>query len=443
VSERPHRRPLVAVVAYVLAEDRVSRWPRGGYGVPLPYIERLREAGARTAIVAPGEVGDPQELLDPFDGLVLVGGGDLDPATYGGDPSEPNTYGVSAERDAIEIALVRAADRMRMPALCICRGMQVLNVAYGGTLHQHLPSMPELLEHGVPLDDTETLHEVDVDPTSLLMATTRTDVLRCSSHHHQGVARVGEELRVGGRSRDGLVEAIELVPENEDDWTRWVVGVQWHPEDTATTDPTQRALFDGLTTMAKIRSTRARPGRPGSSRPVELADADPRWVLVFEEEASRIRQALGGIAVRIDHVGSTSVPGLAAKPVIDVQISVASLVPRGAWRDPLVAAGYSYRLDPSSVEHEFLCRDAPDGTRLVNLHVCRSGSGWERRHLAFRDHLRAHADDREAYAALKRALAADHPGDVHTYSDAKTSFIRRIEAPWNGAEDQPAIGFGD
>jgi putative glutamine amidotransferase len=443
VSDGGDRRPFVAVVAYALAEDRVSRWPRGGYGVPLPYIERLREAGARTAIVAPGELGDPEELLEPFDGLVLVGGGDLDPATYGGDRAEPHTYGVSAERDAIEIELVRAADRMRIPALCICRGMQVLNVAYGGTLHQHLPSMPELLEHGVPLDDTEALHEVDVDPTSLLMATTRADVLRCSSHHHQGVAHLGEQLRVGGRSRDGLAEAIELVPENDNDWTRWVVGVQWHPEDTAATDPAQQALFDGLATMAKIRSTRARPGRPGPGRPFELVDADPRWVTLFEQEADRIRRALGDIAVRIDHVGSTAVPGLAAKPVIDVQVSVASLVPRDAWRDPLVAAGYSYRLDPSSVEHEFLCRNAPDGTRLVNVHVCPAGSTWERRHLAFRDHLRAHAGDREAYAALKRTLAADHPGDVHTYSDAKTSFIRRIEAASSGAEAHRVIGAGD
>ena len=422
------RRPLVAVVAYHLADDRVSRWTRGGYGVPLPYIECLRNAGARIAIVAPGEIGDPEELLEPFDGLVLVGGGDLHPSTYGGDPTEPNTYDVSIERDELEIALVRTADRLRMPALCICRGMQVMNVAYGGTLHQHLPSVPGLLEHGVPVQDTESLHEVEVDTESLLMATTRAPILRCSSHHHQGVDRIGEGLRVSGRSRDGLVEAIELVPEDDDDWTRWVVGVQWHPEDTAHEDAPQQALFEGFTTMAKIRSTRARDGRAGSSREIELADPDPGWPARFDEEAERLRAALGDLAVRIDHVGSTAVPALPAKPVIDIQISLASLAPRDAWRAPLEAAGYTYRLDPSSTEHEFLRREAPDGTRLVNLHVCPAGSEWERRHLWFRDHLRASREDREAYAALKRELAAAHPRDLHTYSDAKTAFIRRIEA---------------
>ena len=443
MSDGSSRRPLVAVVAYVLGDDRVARWPSGGYGVPLPYIERLREAGARIAIVAPGEKGDPEELLEPFDGLVLVGGGDLDPSTYGGDPSEPHTYGVSAERDRIEIELVRATDRLRMPALCICRGMQVLNVAYGGTLHQHLPSIPGLLDHGVPLDDTEALHEVDVDPSSLLMATTRADVLRCSSHHHQGVAQIGQGLRVGGRSRDGLAEAIELVPETEDDWTRWIVGVQWHPEDTARSDPAQQALFRGLVTMATIRSTRARAGRPGSSRSVEVVDPDPAWPGRFDEEASRIAAALGDLATRIEHVGSTAVQALPAKPVIDIQVSLPSLTPREAWLAPLESAGYEYRLDPSSIEHEFLFRDAPDGTRLVNLHLCPAGSPWERRHLWFRDRLRAHPDERDAYARLKRDLAAEHARDMHTYSDAKTAFIRDLEALQAEAGDLPTVGAGD
>ena len=223
--------------------------------MPLPYIECLRNAGARTAIVAPGETGEPEELLEPFDGLVLVGGGDLRPTTYGGDPSEPNTYDVSDERDSFEMELLRAADRLGMPALCICRGMQVLNVAYGGTLHQHLPAVDGLLEHGVPIQDTESLHEVDVEPESLLMRAIDRPVLRCSSHHHQGVDRVGERLRVSGRSRDGLVEAIELVG-GDDERRGWIVGVQWHPEDTARDDPAQQALFDGLV-RASLRGGKA------------------------------------------------------------------------------------------------------------------------------------------------------------------------------------------
>jgi putative glutamine amidotransferase len=433
------RRPLVAVVAYRLADDRVARWTRGGYGVPLPYIECLRNAGARTAIIAPGEIGDPDELLEPFDGLVLVGGGDVHPSTYGGDPSEPNTYDVSIERDELEIALVRTADRLRMPALCICRGMQVMNVAYGGTLHQHLPAIPGLLEHGVPVDDTETLHEVDVEPESLLMATTRASVLRCSSHHHQGVNRIGDGLRVSGRSRDGLVEAIELVPEDDDDWTRWVVGVQWHPEDTAGTDPDQQLLFEAVVRMAHLRSTRATADRPGSSWAFDIVDPDPAWSARFAEEARRIQEALGDLAVRIDHIGSTAVPDLPAKPVIDIQVSLASMTPRATWREPLAAAGYSYRLDPTSVEHEFVYRGSADGTRLVNVHLCPAGSEWERRHLAFRDRLRSDPDARDAYAAIKRRLAAEHPNDVHTYADGKSAFIRGMEA----SDRRSSVGAGD
>ncbi|HEX6131529.1 MAG TPA: GrpB family protein [Actinomycetota bacterium] len=424
-GDRPYR-PLVAVVGYHLDGTRVARWPHGGYGVPLPYVERLRAAGARTAIVAPGETGDPEELLEPFDGLVLVGGGDVDPSRYGGERTD-HVYGVEPDRDETELELLLAADRLRMPSLCICRGMQLMNVAFGGTLVPHLPAVDGMLEHGVPVADTQTVHDVKVAPESLLMATTRADVLRCSSHHHQGVDRLGEGLVATGWSDDGLVEAIELPPVDEDDWTRWVVGVQWHPEDTARDDPAQQALFDGLVRLAEVRGTRAAGGRAGRSRPFEVVDPDPRWPARFDEEAARIRGALGDVALRIEHVGSTAVPGLPAKPVIDVQVSVASLSPRERWRDPLVAAGYRYVLDPTAIDRELLVREAPDGTRLANVHLTLAGSDWERRHLAFRDHLRATPEDRDAYGRLKRDLAARHHRDLHTYSEAKTAFIRDVE----------------
>ena len=206
---RPYR-ALVAVVAYHLDGSRVARWPDGGYGVPAPYLDALRRAGARTAIVSPGEDGDPEELLEPFDGLLLVGGGDVDPTRYGAEPDTEHNYGVEQDRDAFEVGLLRAADRMHLPTLCICRGMQLMNVAFGGTLHQHLPGMPGLLQHGVPMEGTDTLHLVAPEPGTLLSATTKTETLTCSSHHHQGVDRVGAGLLVTGRSPDGLVEAIEL-----------------------------------------------------------------------------------------------------------------------------------------------------------------------------------------------------------------------------------------
>jgi putative glutamine amidotransferase len=119
-------------------------------------------------------------------------------------------------------------------------------VAFGGTLHQHLPGMPGLLPHGVPVDDTESLHDVEVEGGTLLQAATGARSLACSSHHHQGVDRVGDGLRVSGRSADGLVEALEPA----DDGAGWTVAVQWHPEDTAALDPAQQGLFDELVRRA-------------------------------------------------------------------------------------------------------------------------------------------------------------------------------------------------
>ena len=238
-------RPLIAVPAYRLGPGRVERWPEGGYGVPAPYLDALRRAGARTAIVAPGEMADPSELIGPFDGLLLVGGGDVDPMRYGAQPGAHN-YGVDPERDAFEIALVHAADRAAIPTLCICRGAQVLNVAFGGTLHQHLPDIDGLLEHGVPLDGTMAMHDVDTAQETKLGGAVTVPTLRCSSHHHQGIATVGRGLTVSGRSSDGLVEAIERDIRE----TGWLVGVQWHPEETAATDAAQQALFDTLIRLA-------------------------------------------------------------------------------------------------------------------------------------------------------------------------------------------------
>jgi len=236
-------RPLVAVAAYHLAGDRVARWPDGGYGVPAPYLDGLRRAGARTAILAPGETGEAEEVLAPFDALLLVGGGDVDPARYGAAPDTEHNYGVEEDRDVFETALLHAAHRLRLPTLCICRGMQVLNVAFGGTLHQHLPAMPALVPHGVPLDDSRALHDVSSAAASRLRDCVGETARSCSSHHHQGVDRVGDGLVATGWSSDDLVEAIELVDPDE---PGWMLGVQWHPEETAADDPAQQALFDTL-----------------------------------------------------------------------------------------------------------------------------------------------------------------------------------------------------
>jgi putative glutamine amidotransferase len=247
-------RPLIAVVAYHLDGTRVARWPEGGYGVPALYLDALRRAGARTAIIAPGEDGYPDDLLEPFDGLLLVGGGDVDPARYGGDLTNEHLYGIEPDRDEAEIALLRAADGLAMPTLCICRGVQIMNVAFGGTLHGHLPDLPGLLEHGVPIEGSQTIHEVTPEPGSRLSAAAKSGSLAAASHHHQGLDRIGDRLAITGRTSDGLVEAIErIVPDQQDPQQPWMLGVQWHPEETAATDPAQQSLFDALTLNASLR----------------------------------------------------------------------------------------------------------------------------------------------------------------------------------------------
>jgi putative glutamine amidotransferase len=413
------------VVAYHLADDRVARWPEGGYGVPSSYLDALRRTGARTAILAPGEAGSPDEVLDPFDGLLLVGGGDVEPGRYGSRTQE-HVYGVETDRDELEISLLRAAERAELPTLAVCRGMQVMNVAFGGTLHGHLPDLPDLLEHGVPTAGTQTIHEVAVERESRLFAATKRSVLLCSSHHHQGVDRLGDGLVITGRSPDGLIEAIELPIRDEDD-VRFFLGVQWHPEDTADRDPSQQALFEALANMAQWHGVKSKEGeKTGRGREYELSDHDPAWAQFFEAEAARIREALGDLMQRIDHVGSTAVPGLAAKPVIDIQVSVGSL--EGAPYAPLLEAiGFIHRGDPTAPDHDFFIRQA-DGVRLVHLHVCSSGSVWERRHLLFRDLLRTSPEIAEAYERLKRDLAVAHPRDVRSYVEGKTAFIREAEA---------------
>jgi putative glutamine amidotransferase len=424
-------RPLVAVVGYHLAPGRVPRWPDGGYGVPGPYIDALRRSGARVLIVNPGETNDPEEILEPFDGLMLVGGGDVDPTRYGAAPDADHNYGVEGDRDELEISLLHAADRMRLPTLAICRGMQVMNVAFGGTLHQHLPELSGMLEHGVPLEDSVSTHDVVPIPRSRLSATTKSGPLACSSHHHQGVDRLGDGLVATGHSPDGLVEAIELGINDPDDvHLPWMVGVQWHPEETAATDPGQQALFDGFVTLAKWRGARARLGeRHGRTREYSISEYDPSWPARFDREAVHLRDALGDLAVRIEHVGSTSVPGLAAKPVIDIQLSVMSLTPRSPIVQALRGLRYEHSIDPIEPQHEFFSKGyGGGGSQKVNLHVCEVGSRWELRHLAFRDELRRDRVAAEEYAALKRRLATEHPRDIYSYIDGKEAFIRSVEA---------------
>jgi len=161
--------------------------------------------------------------------------------------------------------------------------------------------------------------------------------------------------------------------------------------------------------------------------PIVIADYDPKWPDMFETEALRLRDALEGLALGIEHVGSTSVPGLAAKPVIDIQVSVANLEPTDAYRIPLEALGYTYATLPFPFFHK------PAGwPHTHHVHVREAGGHDARRTVAFRDWLRSHPADREAYEALKRDLASNADSNSvegrFRYSEAKTEFVRSIES---------------
>ena len=236
--------PLVGVIAYGLPPGRVDGWRSGAAAVPSPYLECLRLAGARPLLLSAPEKGTAEESLQPFDGLVLIGGGDVDPSRYG-QAQHPDVYDVEAERDALEIDLLLEADRRGMPVLGICRGLQVVNVAFGGTLHQHLPDVPALDRHRAP--PKGLMHEVKVDESSRLHAACGQSAMEASSWHHQGIDRLGEGLVAVAWSGDGLVEAIERTE-------GWVVAVQWHPEETAATDPAQQALFEAFARQASDRA---------------------------------------------------------------------------------------------------------------------------------------------------------------------------------------------
>lgn len=238
----------MAIPAYHLPAGRVADWSRGGFAVPEAYVAALHRGGAQAVLIPTLDIADPKAALAPFDGLLLAGGGDIEPSRYGGR-LHPAVYGVDRARDAAELALVAAALDVGLPTLAICRGMQVLNVALGGTLHQHLPDLQGMDLHGQPGRDLSVVHDVKVTEGTLLAEACGRPVLRCTSHHHQAIDVLGAGLTPVGASGDGLVEAVEL----EDPRGRWVLGVQWHPEMTASEDGSQQALFSALAAVSSRR----------------------------------------------------------------------------------------------------------------------------------------------------------------------------------------------
>jgi putative glutamine amidotransferase len=212
-------KPIVGITTYV-TQAQFGAWDATAALVPVDYVRAVERAGGRPLLVPPSDDA-LDETLDVLDGLIFSGGSDLDPELYGQDP-HPETRGVVPERDRAELALLRAALERDMPVLAICRGSQVLNVAAGGDLVQHLPddvghsghreTPGEFAEHDVGLEEGTRLAELLGDHAPV------------KSHHHQGFGRLGAGLRVSARADDGAVEGVE------DPSRRFALAVLWHPE---------------------------------------------------------------------------------------------------------------------------------------------------------------------------------------------------------------------
>jgi putative glutamine amidotransferase len=233
-------KPVVGVTTY-LTRAAWGAWDLEAALVPAAYVRAVVSAGGVPLLVPPG--ASAEETLDAIDGLVFSGGSDLDPELYG-EEAHPETDGVVRERDDFELELMRGALARDLPVLAICRGSQVLNVALGGDLEQHVPDRVAADTHkqtpGVFAD-----HDVEVLGGTRLASIVgdRTDV---KSHHHQGYGELGEGLRESARAADGTVEALE------DPTRRFTLGVLWHPEEGE-----DLALFKALVAeAAEYRKTR-------------------------------------------------------------------------------------------------------------------------------------------------------------------------------------------
>jgi gamma-glutamyl-gamma-aminobutyrate hydrolase PuuD len=227
-------RPLIGITTYV-TPARWGSWDTQAVLVPAAYVQAIEEAGGRPLLIPPSDAG-VDETLDAVHGLLFSGGSDLDPDLYDQEPHD-ETFGIVPERDRAELALLEAALARDLPVLAVCRGSQVLNIARGGDLVQHLPDLVGDDKHK-HTPGTFAEHDVTLEPGTRLA-----DLLGhrapVKSHHHQGFGRVGAGLRVAAHAEDGTIEAVE------DPSHRFALGVLWHPE--AGED---RKLFEELVAAA-------------------------------------------------------------------------------------------------------------------------------------------------------------------------------------------------
>jgi len=237
-------RPVIGICA-AIERAHWGAWDALVLLSPRNYSLAVQREGALAVMLSPDDAvaDDPEQLLDLLDGLILAGGADLDPATYGAE-LHPETRGTNADRDRFELALARAALERDMPVLGICRGMQMLNVACGGTLVQHLDEVQTHRHTPGAFGD----HAVELEADSLAARAAGAPRVAVKSHHHQGVDQIGDGIEVTGRSPDdGIIEAVE-VPDRQ-----FALGVLWHPEEDE-----QSRVIGALVEQARIHAGASR-----------------------------------------------------------------------------------------------------------------------------------------------------------------------------------------
>ncbi len=228
-------KPIIGLTTYSRNEEK-------HFALPATYIDAVRRAGGIPILLPPGET-HIADILPLINGLILTGGGDIDPAVYQGHNHE-TIHMIDAERDESEIELARQWVELKVPMLNICRGAQVLNVALGGTLIEHLPDVVgEDTSHRV-LPSGPIPHSVTIQADSQLAQIMGQTEISTASWHHQSVRVLAPGLQVVAQAPDGIIEAFEM-PTHP-----WLIAVQWHPELTAAEDISQQRVFDALVKQA-------------------------------------------------------------------------------------------------------------------------------------------------------------------------------------------------
>jgi putative glutamine amidotransferase len=231
-----HQNPLIGLTTYGRSADN-------RYTLPAEYLDAVRRAGGVPVLIAPGEPRW-EAILDVVDGLILSGGGDIDPGRYNGKRHETN-YAIDQERDALELELGRRVIDSGMPTLGICRGAQILNIVQGGKLIEHIPDeFGEAVLHRAPPREPVS-HSVKLKAGSRLAGILGRDQFDATSWHHQALRDAAAGFEAVAHAPDGSIEAIEM-PSHP-----WLIAVQWHPELSAAADPVQQKLFDAIVEAAR------------------------------------------------------------------------------------------------------------------------------------------------------------------------------------------------